>query len=61
MHRTYRHALGTARQTARFLCGLSSPRLTQSKLNKDDLFGSCANIPFQTVMTTVAELYAASS
>jgi ATP-dependent DNA helicase RecQ len=33
-------ALGTPRQIARFLCGLSSPALTAAKLSRHPLFGS---------------------
>ena len=43
-------ALGSARQIARFLCGLNSPLLTQAKLNKHAKFGSLAEVPFQLVM-----------
>lgn len=35
----YPTALGDARQTARFLCGLSSPALTRAKLTRHELFG----------------------
>ena len=45
-------ALGSARQIARFLCGLNSPLLTQAKLNKHAKFGSLAEVPFQLVMKT---------
>jgi ATP-dependent DNA helicase RecQ len=43
-------ALSSARQIARFLCGLNSPLLTQTKLNKHPDFGSLAEVPFQTVL-----------
>jgi ATP-dependent DNA helicase RecQ len=49
-------ALGTPRQIARFLCGLTSPRLTQRKLSKHPLFGSLAELPFQTVMSAASSL-----
>ena len=42
--------LGSARQIARFLCGLSSPSFTQAKLNKQKEFGSLAEVPFHLVM-----------
>ncbi len=48
-------ALGTPRQAARFLCGLSSPRLTRAKLTRHPLFGSLAETPFQEVLSAVAE------
>ena len=43
-------ALGSARQIARFLCGMNSPSFTQAKLNKHTEFGSLAEIPFQLVV-----------
>lgn len=43
-------ALGSARQIARFLCGLNSPLSAQAKLNKHAEFGSLAQVPFQFVM-----------
>jgi ATP-dependent DNA helicase RecQ len=43
-------ALDSARQIARFLCGLSSPLFTQAKLNKHKEFGSLADVPFLMVM-----------
>jgi len=43
-------ALGSARQIARFLCGLNSPLLTQAKLHKHAEFGSLAKVPFQVVI-----------
>jgi ATP-dependent DNA helicase RecQ len=43
-------ALRSARQVARFLCGLSSPLVTQAKLSKHPEFGSLAEIPFHIVM-----------
>ena len=43
-------ALRSARQIARFLCGLSSPAFTQAKLNKHAEFGSLSEVPFHHVM-----------
>jgi ATP-dependent DNA helicase RecQ len=43
--------LGTPRQIARFLCGLTSPQLTRSKLSRHALFGRLAETPFHAVMT----------
>lgn len=54
--RKHPDALGTPRQIARFLCGLSSPRLTQRKLSKHPLFGSLAELPFQTVVSAASSL-----
>jgi ATP-dependent DNA helicase RecQ len=42
--------LGSARQIARFLCGLTSPLVTQAKLHKAAEFGSLATAPFQLVL-----------
>ena len=54
--RQHSRALRTPRQIARFLCGLSSPLLTQNKLHKDPLFGTCGEVPFPTVMSAAAQL-----
>jgi ATP-dependent DNA helicase RecQ len=43
-------ALGTARQLARFLCGLSSPATTREKLTRHDAFGLFAHLPFAEVL-----------
>jgi len=42
--------LGTPRQKARFLCGMTTPSLTKAKLSRDSQFGSCGGIPFATVL-----------
>ena len=47
-------ALETPRQRARFLCGLTSPRLTRAKLPRHPLFGSHAATPFAQVLSMVA-------
>jgi ATP-dependent DNA helicase RecQ len=43
-------ALGTARQRARFLCGLSSPATTKAKLSRHALFGALAERRFADVL-----------
>jgi len=43
-------ALGTARQMARFLCGLTSPATTEAGLRNDRLFGRLDGHPFADVM-----------
>jgi ATP-dependent DNA helicase RecQ len=48
--RRYPEALTSPRQIARFLCGLNSPLLTQTKLHKNPDFGGLAGFPFQTVL-----------
>ena len=53
LRRDHRHALGLPRQLARFLCGLTSPRLIQEKLTRHPLFGSLGAVAFRDVMTAV--------
>ena len=43
-------ALGTARQRARFLCGLTSPATTKAKLSRHALFGALAEQRFADVL-----------
>jgi ATP-dependent DNA helicase RecQ len=45
-----RAALRSARQLARFLCGISSPASTRSRLSRHDHYGRLANIPFPDVL-----------
>jgi ATP-dependent DNA helicase RecQ len=47
-------ALGTARQRARFLTGLTSPALTAARLGKHRLFGALAGDPFPAVLARVS-------
>ena len=49
-------ALGSARQLARFLCGLASPATQQGRpsLSKDKRFGALGNHPFDRVLAAVA-------
>ena len=44
------HALGSARQRARLLCGIASPATTRSKLTRDPLFGAAAERRFAEVL-----------
>ncbi len=46
----YSDELGTARQQARFLAGITSPATTRAKLTKDPLFGSLAERRFSDVL-----------
>ncbi len=48
--RKHPDALGDARQQARFLCGLSSPKLIRSRLTQDPHYGCCSGIPFDRVL-----------
>jgi ATP-dependent DNA helicase RecQ len=43
-------ALGTARQRARFLSGLTSPAVTAARLGRHPLFGALAGYPFPEVL-----------
>lgn len=43
----------TARDRARFLCGLSSPGLTRARLTRHPGFGVCATVPFAEVLSQV--------
>ncbi|MEZ0267883.1 MAG: ATP-dependent DNA helicase RecQ [Phycisphaerae bacterium] len=43
-------ALGTPRQLARFLCGITSPAATRAKLTKDYRFGRLADVPFAKLL-----------
>jgi ATP-dependent DNA helicase RecQ len=43
-------ALGTPRQLARFLCGMSSPATTRERLTRHHAFGMLANYPFSDVL-----------
>jgi ATP-dependent DNA helicase RecQ len=40
----------TARENARFLCGIASPKLSRSRLTKNELFGALEQSPFNAVL-----------
>lgn len=48
--REYPDQLTQPRDRARFLCGLSSPRMIRSKLSRHPSFGVCETIPFADVL-----------
>jgi ATP-dependent DNA helicase RecQ len=50
LRQRYPEALNSPRQIARFLCGLNSPLLTQTKLHKHPDFGGLAGFPFQAIL-----------
>jgi ATP-dependent DNA helicase RecQ len=50
----YPTALGSPRQRARFLCGLSSPATTKAKLSRHGLFGALAERRFADVLALTA-------
>ncbi len=43
------------RLLSRFLCGISSPRISRNKLSTHALFGSLENVPFGEVMTQIEQ------
>lgn len=45
--------LSDARSQARFLCGLSSPRMIRARLTRDPMFGCCNAIPFDRVINAL--------
>ncbi|HQU43020.1 MAG TPA: RecQ family ATP-dependent DNA helicase [Pirellulales bacterium] len=45
-----RDVLGEPRALARFLCGLTSPRLSAARLGGNPLFGAFADVPFAKVL-----------
>jgi ATP-dependent DNA helicase RecQ len=54
LRRRHPEALGTARQAARFLCGLGGPWFTREKLTRNPRFGSMEDVPFQEVLRVVS-------
>jgi ATP-dependent DNA helicase RecQ len=50
LQKEHPEALRSARQIARFLCGMNSPSFTQAKLHKLPEFGNLMEIPFQLVL-----------
>jgi ATP-dependent DNA helicase RecQ len=49
-------ALGSPRQLARFLCGMSSPASMRARLNRHDAFGMLADLPFSEVLAIAGAL-----
>ena len=45
-----RQELAHPRQMARFLCGMSSPASSKSRLTRDPIYGSMSHIPFMEVL-----------
>jgi ATP-dependent DNA helicase RecQ len=50
-------ALGTARQLARFLCGMSSPASMRARLYRNDAYGLLSNLPFAEVEIFAESLF----
>ena len=56
--REYPDALGMARQKARFLCGLNSPKVSAERtIRGNSLFGACGHIPFKHVLGVCRTLH----
>lgn len=45
----------TPRENARFLCGISSPQLSRSRLTQNSLFGALGQTPFHAVLKALEE------
>ncbi|KAA1261036.1 ATP-dependent DNA helicase RecQ [Rubripirellula obstinata] len=45
----------TARDQARFLCGLSSPAMIRAKLTRNESYGVCSGIPFPEVLAQLSD------
>lgn len=50
-------SLGTARQMARFLCGMSSPATMRARLYRHDAYGMLADVPFVEVRVVAESLF----
>lgn len=48
-------ALSTPRAVARFLCGLTSPKMTRARLTRNSLFGELGDVPFPAVLAWAQE------
>jgi len=51
-----RQSLGTPRQLARFLCGLTSPATSRERLGRHAAFGLLAGVPFAAVLARAESL-----
>jgi ATP-dependent DNA helicase RecQ len=56
LRRTKAETLDEPRSLARFLCGVSSPRLSRAKLSGHALFGALDHVPFQQVLDRIGAL-----
>ena len=55
-----RSSLGSPRQLARFLCGLTSPATTRERLGRHAAFGLLSRVPFADVLTQTEMLVGSS-
>jgi ATP-dependent DNA helicase RecQ len=53
-------SLGSPRQLARFLCGLTSPATTRQRLGRHAAFGLLSRVPFADVLTQTEMLVGSS-
>jgi ATP-dependent DNA helicase RecQ len=53
LQKSHPDILSDPRSRARFLCGLSSPKLSRAKLTRHPLFGCCDEVPFRRVLEAV--------
>jgi ATP-dependent DNA helicase RecQ len=53
LSKEYPEHLQDARQQARFLCGLSSPKLIRARLTQQPMYGCCSRIPFDQVLASL--------
>ncbi len=53
LSRQHPEALGDARQQARFLCGLNSPKLFRKRLTQDPHYGCCNDVPFDRILEAI--------
>lgn len=56
LRKKYPDHLADPRSRARFLCGLSGPAFTRSKLSRDSNFGICHRVPFSKVLEEMQTL-----
>lgn len=52
----YPDQLSQPRERARFLCGLSSPGFTRSRISRDASFGICESVPYHLVLDAMTKL-----
>lgn len=53
LSKQYPEHLQDARQQARFLCGLISPKLMRARLTQQSMYGCCNRIPFDQVLDSL--------
>ncbi|MBK1879265.1 RecQ family ATP-dependent DNA helicase [Pelagicoccus mobilis] len=47
--------VSTAREGARFLCGIASPKTSRSRANRSEFFGRLEKTPFEAVLNSLAD------